>query len=63
MFDHVAVPFLILIKFLHGRNVTISTVGVMGRIRALGSEFPFAGPNLALSLHAPTQERARSVTL
>eukprot|EP00913_Durusdinium_trenchii_P023788 g22338.t1 len=45
------------------KNVTISTVGVMGRIRALGSEFPFAGPNLALSLHAPTQERARSVTL
>ncbi|CAK8999880.1 Ribosomal RNA large subunit methyltransferase N (23S rRNA (adenine(2503)-C(2))-methyltransferase) (23S rRNA m2A2503 methyltransferase) [Durusdinium trenchii] len=41
------------------KNVTISTVGVMGRIRALGSEFPFAGPNLALSLHAPTQELRR----
>ena len=39
------------------RNVTISTVGVPGRIRALGHEIP-AGPNLALSLHAPTQERA-----
>lgn len=37
------------------KNVTISTVGVPGRIRALGHEIP-AGPNLALSLHAPTQD-------
>eukprot|EP00435_Cladocopium_sp_Y103_P047099 s1710_g13.t1 len=38
------------------KNVTISTVGVPGRIRALAHEIPATGPNLALSLHAPTQD-------
>ena len=42
---------------LNTRNVTISTVGVAGRIRALANELPSAGPNLALSLHAPTQDQ------
>jgi len=43
------------------KNVTISTVGVPGRIRALGDAFPSAGPNLALSLHAPTQDLRSSL--
>jgi len=35
-------------------QITVSTVGVVGRIKDLAADFP--GISLALSLHAPTQE-------
>ena len=35
-------------------RITVSTVGVVNRIRSLAADAP--GVNLALSLHAPTQE-------
>ena len=41
------------------QQVTISTVGVIPRIRALHEDLP--GVSLALSLHAPTQELRSSI--
>lgn len=40
---------------LKRRKVTISTVGVIPRIKQLADDLP--GVSLALSLHAPTQEK------
>lgn len=41
---------------LQRKHVTVSTVGVVPRIPALGRDLP--GVSLALSLHAPTQVRS-----
>lgn len=44
---------------LSRRHVTVSTVGVIPRIRAMAVELP--GVSLALSLHAPTNELRRQI--
>lgn len=44
---------------LRRRSVTISTVGVIPRIRSLSEDLP--GVSLALSLHAPNQELRQQI--
>ncbi|KAF6260598.1 hypothetical protein COO60DRAFT_1269332 [Scenedesmus sp. NREL 46B-D3] len=41
------------------RHITVSTVGVIPRIKQMAADLP--GVSLALSLHAPTQELRRSI--
>jgi hypothetical protein len=41
------------------RHITVSTVGVIPRIRSMATDMP--GVSLALSLHAPNQELRRQI--